>query len=1628
MLLALQIISGAAFCRNATDAPCADPACHSQVGVRYGEALHPGPAGPLSFSIYATNPSGLRGKEAVLLEHGSGVYLIAETQLSAVTQKSCRGQISTLGRASGKSWRTHFGAAAHLRANSDWAGTWTGVATISEYPSRGVKVQWPPQTFETGRIAITQHHVGNLPLLTAVVYGVPRSQAHTRALEDTERLLQPLTREVVLGRKGPRIIAGDFNHPAEACREIAIWQGEGWQELQDIALARWGTPVEMTCKGASRHDFVWLSPKAIALCHGASVHHSFADHVVLEAKFCVHSDSGTIFTWPRPSNIPWHEVDVAGWHAAAMPYEGSLESLEASQWFCGFTGHWEKSVSDHVDGPAEGLPPQCFGRAQRTEPAMREVAPSVLRASRPGEVEIASDLLSREVKRWFQQLRRLQSLRDSLRSGKTTSAASLYRSQLWSAVLRAKGFTPNFQNWWGRRVVQLHNAPAVLSDLPDCAQAQAIFDDFHQNYRRLEAWHARRRNEVLSAKHAESSKHLFAALKPARPPPLDTLTIRKDFEVLATDVDGCQVMLDAAPPCHGTSCFSVDGHLVDLCPIQGPLCKVAAEDLALMPEGAVVEQEQFVSEPAQVFHEFVKLWQPRWNQHTGLESAHWTRILNFTRFLRPVASFDFPPISATQWLLAVKRLKKQAARGPDAYARLDLLHMAPCHVTQLLQLLRRIELGQSHWPLQLLQGFVCAIDKLNNKCGADAYRPICLLSVIYRVWGSIRTKQVLRAIRHYVPDEMFGFVPHRETADMWILLQARIEVACSEGKALVGCMADVVKAFNGLPRAPLLRAAARLGFPPCVLTPWIGFISHVQRRFVMGEAVSAEVSSTSGFIEGDPLSVTAMSVASILFHYYMHHFEPCVQHASYVDNLAVTAESVFLAARGYTVMESFWELLGLQLDGPKTYFWAVHAGDRRLLKLLGLSVVEHRRELGGYLTFGPRHRVADMTERLELLQPLWHALRRSRAPMRHKWSAVTTKLWPIAFHGAASCWLSDGAIGKLRAKLAWALRWSCAGAGPDLRALTEGPMDLDPGFFQTWVAIRDFRRLALKGDGLRSLWTDFMRNFQGREFAGPFSTLLHHARKLEWGFAAPPLFIDHRGLVHDFLQVPVRTLRCLVEEAWAHGTMRKQSNRAAIADVGDLDVHLARELGSNYTGQQRAWLGMVRAGAAITNAQQAKFDVQKTSRCLHCQQDDTKAHRLFDSPLYERDGLCRIDEEHTALTEMLLPCWHPDLKAHLDELMQTPDEGRNWVRPAVECQHADIFTDGSCKFGDEALLALGAWAVVCAQFELVLASGLMTGLCQSIDRCELYAVVVALRWAAEVGIGVTIWTDSQYVFDGMMQLLHGEGVDRATHADLWEEAADLVDAIPRLYMQLVPSHVPPHLCDDPVAEFATRWNGVADRQAGQMCMMRTSSFLARHRRIVEHRRQQRGRLKALADQYVHIASVSNLARPQAPDPAEAFAEDVVQPLVLHSQGSFADLFSVDWSTSLPQRGGLDPGVGQEIVRSFIASDESVLLKCGVSWIELVFVLLGWGCLDTGSDRTLAFWVSSVRRLMRPLLTRFGAREWLVRGSVYGVTFPVECLIIGVPFDDVRGAQNIFQDWRAGRLIKKVADLARPLRV
>ena len=49
---------------------------------------------------------------------------------------------------------------------------------------------------------------------------------------------------------------------------------------------------------------------------------------------------------------------------------------------------------------------------------------------------------------------------------------------------------------------------------------------------------------------------------------------------------------------------------------------------------------------------------------------------------------------------------------------------------------------------------------------------------------------------------------------------------------------------------------------------------------------------------------------------------------SYVDNLELTATSIVEAEQGLALMTQFCQLMDLQLDTAKTYFWSNDAADR----------------------------------------------------------------------------------------------------------------------------------------------------------------------------------------------------------------------------------------------------------------------------------------------------------------------------------------------------------------------------------------------------------------------------------------------------------------------------------------------------------------------------------------------------------------------------------------------------------------------------------------------------------------------------------------------------------------------------
>ena len=132
------------------------------LACRVGEASHPGPDEVVWFGT--SNPSGLRGKESLLAELGCGVWCLSETQLSAASQRSVGKTLRYCCRAQGRQPRCHFGAPAPLRPGSQWAGSWTGVMTLSDFPSRSITVPFDPGLQATGRIQVVQHMLDTLYL------------------------------------------------------------------------------------------------------------------------------------------------------------------------------------------------------------------------------------------------------------------------------------------------------------------------------------------------------------------------------------------------------------------------------------------------------------------------------------------------------------------------------------------------------------------------------------------------------------------------------------------------------------------------------------------------------------------------------------------------------------------------------------------------------------------------------------------------------------------------------------------------------------------------------------------------------------------------------------------------------------------------------------------------------------------------------------------------------------------------------------------------------------------------------------------------------------------------------------------------------------------------------------------------------------------------------------------------------------------------------------------------------------------------------------------------------------------------------------------------------------------------
>ena len=283
------------------------------------------------------------------------------------------------------------------------------------------------------------------------------------------------------------------------------------------------------------------------LVHNSAVWSIFPDHSAVIAGIRVPVLPRLQMQWRFPGHIPWDQINQEQWQSAPdlgpilnadSPHEGgsdSVTSTTTTEAFRSWSQKFEQQVVASFEPRIVKADTSFQGRGLLDRPQPRLVSITVPKHSRDGEVRQVSGFLNRAVSRWFKQLRRLQSYLHAIKSDRADETF-ISRAQLWHSILVAEGFKGGFRVWWHTRPCVLQGGPSNLPDYPpNQVAAQAIYDDFLQNYRRFEHWQFSKRQASCAAKLLSTTKGLYAATRRPAKESLDCLVDNHDQPITVID-------------------------------------------------------------------------------------------------------------------------------------------------------------------------------------------------------------------------------------------------------------------------------------------------------------------------------------------------------------------------------------------------------------------------------------------------------------------------------------------------------------------------------------------------------------------------------------------------------------------------------------------------------------------------------------------------------------------------------------------------------------------------------------------------------------------------------------------------------------------------------------------------------------------------------------------------------------------------------------------------------------------------------------------------------------------------------------------------------------------------------------
>ncbi len=1355
-----------------------------------GEALNPGPlenqhsSKERAWSLGTFNPSGLCGKHQVIGSYlgDCDIWAVSETHLTS------RGFASFKNGLKGSSEFQYCVGGAHvpLRQHSNKTGEWSGVCMLSKHPTRQLPIQWPSQTYETSRVLLTTALCQDMWIIGAVIYGEPPGVTHPDAQQNTDLIAHDLfTQLYSIG--GLRFFAGDFNFEKGGLAIFQQLEAAGFRDLQDLALEKFGKSPQKTCKYSTRKDFCFISPELQSFFVDVQVDHSvWADHAVLQGLFRGGSDDLVTHHWRIPAQVDWPKT-----MCCAVPPEWYQQHDPDLSYATLWSSIEDSTSCTLVSQGKFPLPSRCKGRGQTIEVKLRK-APfrsGPLRPGRHGDVKPTFVGTSQQHAHWFRQLRRLQSY-CRFRRVHLTDCDNAHGASLWSSVIRAKGFSGGFCNWWQVEGAKVFGASDKFPLIPPPEQqARAIYDSFLLDVRRLEQTLRSQQRKFAVDRRKELAHVIFQDIKRSSPDRVDVLLRVTSGKVIQVDCENAALMVQTSQPLVPDHPIFVDGLQQDVIYVHDT--EIWLPSVEGIVVGSEVRQSSFTGAAIDMFKAFEVEWKARWDRHKHVPPSQWSQICAFVREHFHQIPCSLPDIDAQAIRGELSRKKRRSATGLDGVSLTDLKSMpdeilsAYCHIFDQAE-----SLGS--WPNQLVTGKVASLAKVSSPESVQSFRPITVLSHGYRLWSGLRAKFLLAHLHPHCPAFLFGNRPHCQASQVWTYLAWAIEASFVSDVPVGGIVADIEKAFNHLSREVVFQTALSLGMPHKLLVAWSGARGQLTRRFQIREHTGPPLTSSTGFPEGDALSWVAMMLMDFVYHVWFERSFPLCQPVSYVDDLQLISRCPSQVPQLFEHLLTFANHVDLTIDAKKTFVWSNSAYHRANFCKLALQVRPHARGLGAQLQFTRKHSTAVITDRLRDLEPLWSKLRTSPSPYRIKVLAVKQAAWTLGLHGIAASSVSASTFTRLRTGVMRGLAVEGAGCSPVIHlGLVEHP-SLDP---KCWTILSTLRtvREAASSDSLTALLQAALDPDSALPSYSMTSLLVERLRSLGWTIQKGVNVSDHLG-TFSLLHSSFQELSLRVCWAWPRVVASAVHHRSSFRGLADCNVSATRRYLQSLSVVDQGLFRKALNGAHFTQDAICHWSTSGATTCEFCGGEDSRFHRFWACPVFAAER-AHCTEEFWEVLASLPPCltlhgwalrpktwesWYRTLIAiEMPEVCRSPSPiftADGWI---------DVFSDGSCLWPQQQDLRIAAWAIIQAHPSGVVSDSqiLLAGQCpailQSAFRAELIAVYQALRYAWYWKQRIRIWSDCQSVVNRLHVMLSTRSAPAANsnHADIWNMIYELLECL-----------------------------------------------------------------------------------------------------------------------------------------------------------------------------------------------------------------------------------------------------------